>query len=174
MAQLRRNAGRRIERQFCQLIQRQPRGALTRTQHYVSNYLSLPSQNHRTCLSLLPLPHRIASFPAGHASLAGNSSSASGPLAFSIFVIDIRFVLDFPLAFVLRFLRREILFFLIRHPRRAVGILVVSITGAACAQALRESVRFSALPRLKRLSVYRAIHPEGNKVFHRFPQGHYL
>jgi hypothetical protein len=174
MPQLRGNARRRIERQFRQLIERQPGGALTRAQHYVSNYLSLPSQNHRPLVILLCPPHRIASFPAGHAFLAGNPSSASGPLAFSIFVIDISFVLDFPLTFVLRFLRREILFFLIGHPRRAVGILVVSITGAACAQALRESVRFSALPRLKRLSVYRSIHPEGHKVFHRFPQGHYL
>src|SRR5277367_1235165 len=174
MAQLRGNTGRRIERQSRQLIQRQPRGALPRAKHYVSNYLPLPSQNHRPGLFLFRPPHRTASFPAVHAFVAGNSSSASVALAFSILTIEFSPVLDFSLAFGSRFPRREILFILIRHPCRAVRVFVVPGTSAACAQRLHQTGRISLVSRFKRLSVRRAIHPKGHKVFHRFPQGHYL
>jgi hypothetical protein len=174
MPQLRRNAGRRIERQFRQLIERQPRATLPRAQHYVSNHLALPSQNHWPLVILLRPPHRIASFPAIYAFLAGNSSSASWPSALSISIIECSHVLGSFLAFVSRYLGREIRFFLVRHPCRAVGVFVVPITGAACPQGLRQTARISVYSGLKLLSVRRAIHSQGRKVFHRFPQGHYL
>jgi len=75
--QLRRNARRRVVRQFRQLVECQPRGALPRAEHHVANHFPLPSQNQRPDYFLLRPPHRIASFPASHSSSAGNSSLTS-------------------------------------------------------------------------------------------------
>ena len=126
----------------------------------------------------LPAPVASAGLAALHAAAAAAgltvSSSASWPSALSISIIECSHVLGSFLAFVSRYLGREIRFFLVRHPCRAVGVFVVPITGAACPQGLRQTARISVYSGLKLLSVRRAIHSQGRKVFHRFPQGHYL
>jgi hypothetical protein len=108
VAQLRRDACRRVMRQLGQLLKRQPRFALPRAQHYVAEHVALSSPNDALKSPTSRFSH--------YRLLSRRDSLFSGDLFFE----------RRPRLFTFLIVR------MIRRPSRAVRVLVIAGAGAAC------------------------------------------
>jgi hypothetical protein len=111
MPQLRGDARRRVMRQFREFVERQPRFALPRAQQYVAKHISLPPSRDS-----LPFPSSNVSH---HLRLLSRRSTFLSRKLFRACIQGFAALLTVSL---------------VEHPRRAVGVFVVSGTSAARAQ----------------------------------------
>src|SRR5260370_4735631 len=146
MPQLRGDARRRVMRQFREFVQRQPRFALPRAQHYVAQHVALPPPRD-------PFECPSPSFP--HLRLLSRRVLVLGRKLFFAFAPCIR-------AFFI--------FSIVRRPRRTVRVFVIPRAGAASAHLIRPAIaiygvncalRFVPISRLELLP------PKFCTVFHR-------
>src|SRR5271168_2342614 len=149
MPQLRRDARRRVVRQFRQLVERQPRRALPCAQHHVANHLPLFSCRSQTFLFTLPPPHRLCLLSRPSCLQVRKLVVVLAPILFR--VIDRQFVVR------------------IWPPSRPVGVFVVPCASAASAPSQRGGKWFAKASRQRAPPAVRRWADRAAKVFHRFP-----
>src|SRR5712664_2311316 len=114
--QLRGNACRRVVRQFREFVQRQPRFALPRAQHYVAKHVALPPPRG-------PFESPSPSFP--HLRLLSRRVSVFGRKLFFACAPCIRALF---------------IFSIVRRPRRTVRVFVIPRAGTASAHLIRPAI----------------------------------